>query len=227
MSRKVSRASTARIRPGSCARAPLVAVRPRDGAAPARRRGGSGLTKVASCRCCRSRAAGLARRTAHVAPAGRARGACAFAAALVAFGRGLASGFASSAAFFLPRLFCCRSCSRVCCARASEARPARSPAGSSPTGRQEISGLSLALDGAADCARPTNIGVGSMVEGFRQTFTAWLDARLVAEIYFEAATPADARDIEAWRRRSPTLPQSFLSGAPRRASADGPSTSSA
>ena len=33
----------------------------------------------------------------------------------------------------------------------------------------------------------------------------WLDARLVAEIYFEAATPADARDIEAWARTQPDI----------------------
>ncbi len=45
-------------------------------------------------------------------------------------------------------------------------------------------------------ALATNIGVGGMVEGFRQTFAGWLDERLAAEIYYEAATPADARDIE-------------------------------
>ena len=66
-------------------------------------------------------------------------------------------------------------------------------------GRQEISGLSLALM-ALLVALAANIGVGGMVEGFRQTFIRWLDARLAAEIYFEAATPADARDIESWAR---------------------------
>lgn len=64
-------------------------------------------------------------------------------------------------------------------------------------GRQEISGLSLALM-ALLLALATNIGVGGMVEGFRQTFVGWLDERLIAEVYFEAATPADAREIEAW-----------------------------
>jgi putative ABC transport system permease protein len=54
-------------------------------------------------------------------------------------------------------------------------------------------------------ALATNIGVGGMVEGFRQTFVRWLDARLIAEIYFEAATPADARDIEAWARKQPDI----------------------
>ncbi|MGJ0395541.1 MAG: FtsX-like permease family protein [Methylocystis sp.] len=71
-------------------------------------------------------------------------------------------------------------------------------------GRREISGLSLALM-ALLVALAANIGVGGMVEGFRQTFTRWLDARLVAEIYFEAATPADARDIEAWLRTQPDI----------------------
>jgi len=71
-------------------------------------------------------------------------------------------------------------------------------------GRQEISGLSLALM-ALLVALAANIGVGGMVEGFRQTFTRWLDARLVAEVYFEAATPADARDIEAWARGQPDI----------------------
>jgi putative ABC transport system permease protein len=71
-------------------------------------------------------------------------------------------------------------------------------------GRQEIAGLSLALK-ALLLALATNIGVGGMVEGFRQTFTGWLDARLIAEIYYEAATPADAADIEAWAQKRPEI----------------------
>ncbi len=66
-------------------------------------------------------------------------------------------------------------------------------------GRQEIAGLSLALT-ALLLALATNIGVGGMVEGFRETFSGWLDQRLIAEIYYEAATPADAREIEAWAK---------------------------
>jgi putative ABC transport system permease protein len=66
-------------------------------------------------------------------------------------------------------------------------------------GRQEISGLSLAMM-ALLLALATNIGVGGMVEGFRRTFTGWLDDRLAAELYYEAATPADARKIESWAR---------------------------
>jgi putative ABC transport system permease protein len=71
-------------------------------------------------------------------------------------------------------------------------------------GRQEISGLSLAMM-ALLLALATNIGVGGMVEGFRQTFAGWLDERLAAEIYYEAATPTDARDIEAWARKQPDV----------------------
>jgi putative ABC transport system permease protein len=71
-------------------------------------------------------------------------------------------------------------------------------------GRQEIAGLSLALM-ALLLALATNIGVGGMVEGFRQTFVAWLDQRLIAEIYYETATPTDAREIEAWARAEPDV----------------------
>lgn len=66
-------------------------------------------------------------------------------------------------------------------------------------GRQEIAGLSLALM-ALLLALATNIGVGGMVEGFRQTFTGWLNERLTAEIYYETATPQDGREIEQWTR---------------------------
>ncbi|WP_166140927.1 FtsX-like permease family protein [Methylosinus sp. RM1] len=62
---------------------------------------------------------------------------------------------------------------------------------------QQLPGLSLALM-ALLLALSTNIGVGSMVEGFRRTFAQWLDQRLVAEIYFEAASETDAHRIETW-----------------------------
>ncbi len=63
--------------------------------------------------------------------------------------------------------------------------------------RQQLPGLSLALM-ALLLSLSTNIGVGAMVEGFRVTFTRWLDERLVAEIYFEATDNAAAKKIEAW-----------------------------
>jgi len=70
--------------------------------------------------------------------------------------------------------------------------------------RQQLSALSLALM-ALLVALSTNIGVGSMVEGFRTTFLSWLDERLVAEIYLEAAGDEDARAIEAWLEGRPEV----------------------
>lgn len=126
------------------------------------------------------------------------------AAVAYGFGAGLASGFAVigfallGAALFLPV--------GLAGALALGERLARRPLARwfFADGRQEISGLSLALM-ALLLALSTNVGVGGMVEGFRQTFIRWLDARLVAEIYFEAATPADAREIEAWARAQPDI----------------------
>jgi len=63
--------------------------------------------------------------------------------------------------------------------------------------RQQLSALSLALM-ALLIALATNVGVGTMVEGFRQTFVSWIDERLVAEAYFEAASAQDAAPIVAW-----------------------------
>ncbi|ARN81255.1 FtsX-like permease family protein [Methylocystis bryophila] len=60
--------------------------------------------------------------------------------------------------------------------------------------RAETPVLALAL-GALLLALATNIGVGAMVEGFRDSFVSWLDERLVAEAYLEAASDADAARI--------------------------------
>ena len=63
--------------------------------------------------------------------------------------------------------------------------------------QQQLSGLSLALM-ALLLALGANIGVGTMVNGFRDTFTDWLDRRLVAEVYFDARTDEEAAAIETW-----------------------------
>jgi len=63
--------------------------------------------------------------------------------------------------------------------------------------RAETPVLALAL-GALLLALGTNIGVGAMVEGFRKTFVSWLDERLVAEAYLEAASDADRTRIEEY-----------------------------
>jgi putative ABC transport system permease protein len=70
--------------------------------------------------------------------------------------------------------------------------------------QQQLPGLSLALT-ALMLALATNVGVGSMVDGFRQTFTSWLDERLAAEVYLEAAGPTEAQRIEAWLATRPEV----------------------
>lgn len=70
--------------------------------------------------------------------------------------------------------------------------------------RQQLSALSLALM-ALLLALAANVGVGTMVDGFRQTFTGWLDQRLIAEVYFEAASNADAALIEQWLETRPEV----------------------
>ncbi len=63
--------------------------------------------------------------------------------------------------------------------------------------RQQLSGLSLALM-ALLLALAANIGVGTMVEGFRKTFASWLDRRLVAEVYLDAKSNEQAGHIVRW-----------------------------
>ena len=70
--------------------------------------------------------------------------------------------------------------------------------------RQQLPGLSLALM-ALLLALSTNIGVGAMVEGFRVTFTRWLDDRLIAEVYFEASDDDAGQRIEAWLAKRPEV----------------------
>ncbi|PTM90136.1 FtsX-like permease family protein [Mycoplana dimorpha] len=101
--------------------------------------------------------------------------------------------------------------------------------------RQQLPGLSLALM-ALLLALSANIGVGTMVSSFRQTFLGWLDQRLAAEVYvtardeFEAGTatamvsgprdgyPADLEyrrrgvrpaDADLWRCRRCNLSRSL------------------
>jgi putative ABC transport system permease protein len=65
--------------------------------------------------------------------------------------------------------------------------------------RQQLSGLSLALM-ALLLALSVNVGVGTMVESFSQTFVTWLDGRLAADVYINAADDAQAKAITAWLR---------------------------
>ena len=63
--------------------------------------------------------------------------------------------------------------------------------------RLELGGLSLALM-ALLLALGANIGVGTMVEGFRKTFDAFLDERLAAELYLFAPDNRTGDTISAW-----------------------------
>ena len=70
--------------------------------------------------------------------------------------------------------------------------------------RLQLSGLSLALM-ALLLALAANVGVGTMVEGFRKTFTGWLDERLNSELYFDAAGAQEGGEITEWLGRDPRV----------------------
>ena len=70
--------------------------------------------------------------------------------------------------------------------------------------RQQLSGLSLALM-ALLLALAVNVGVGTMVESFSRTFVSWLDGRLAADVYLNAADDAQAIAIKAWLRDRPEV----------------------
>lgn len=68
--------------------------------------------------------------------------------------------------------------------------------------------LSLAMM-ALLIALATNLGVGSMVGGFRLTFLDWLDQRLVAPLYLNAPSEQYA-DIDAWLAERPEVFERLL-----------------
>ncbi|KRR00117.1 ABC transporter permease [Bradyrhizobium valentinum] len=70
--------------------------------------------------------------------------------------------------------------------------------------RQQLSGLSLALM-ALLLALAVNVGVSTMVESFSRTFLVWLDGRLAADVYVNAANDAQATEIKAWLRERPEV----------------------
>lgn len=65
--------------------------------------------------------------------------------------------------------------------------------------RQQLPGLSLALM-ALLLALATNIGVGTMVESFRSTFTGWLDQRLVSDVYVTTENDAETQRLLTFLR---------------------------
>ena len=70
--------------------------------------------------------------------------------------------------------------------------------------RQQLSGLSLALI-ALLLALAVNVGVGTMVETFSRTFVGWLDGRLAADVYLNAADNSQAAEIKAWLHQRPEV----------------------
>jgi putative ABC transport system permease protein len=63
--------------------------------------------------------------------------------------------------------------------------------------RMQVPHLSVALV-ALLLALSTSIGVGGMVDGFRNTFTGWLDQRLAAEVYVRADNETQAQEVAHW-----------------------------
>ena len=63
--------------------------------------------------------------------------------------------------------------------------------------RQQLPGLSLALM-ALLLALAANIGVGTMVSSFRDTFTGWLDQRLVSQLYVTVEDEADGPRLQTF-----------------------------
>ena len=70
--------------------------------------------------------------------------------------------------------------------------------------RLQVPHLAVALV-ALLLALSTSIGVGGMVEGFRNTFVGWLDQRLAAEVYLRADSPAQAEEITHWLLEQPQI----------------------
>ncbi len=77
--------------------------------------------------------------------------------------------------------------------------------------RQQLSGLSLALM-ALLLALAVNVGVGTMVESFSRTFIIWLDGRLAADVYLNAADNTQTAEIRAWLRERPEVVAILPSG---------------
>lgn len=128
----------------------------------------------------------------------------ALALAALGFGQGLVAGFAVmggllvAAALLLP--------SALAHAAALGARSVQGPVGDwfwADT-RQQLGGLSLALM-ALLLALAVNVGVGTMVDSFRETFLGWLDQRLAAELYVGAEDAAEAQAIATWLAARPEV----------------------
>ncbi|MBH3426442.1 ABC transporter permease [Pseudomonas alkylphenolica] len=70
--------------------------------------------------------------------------------------------------------------------------------------RQQLPAVSLALM-ALLLALAASVGVGSMTEGFRKTFTGWLDQRLAADLYVTPRDTAQALLVRDWLATQPAI----------------------
>ena len=112
----------------------------------------------------------------------------------LAFGDGLAAGFAILAGLLLGAALILPALVRFLLGLLQRrAGTATSEWFWADTG-QQLPGLSLALM-ALLLALATTIGVTTMVSSFRQTFTGYLDQRLVSELYVTARNRAEAQAI--------------------------------
>ncbi|CUX70961.1 MULTISPECIES: FtsX-like permease family protein [Agrobacterium] len=116
---------------------------------------------------------------------------------LVRFGGGLLSGFAVLAAFLLGAAFVLPPLLAVAMKAGEQTSRHVLTRWFFADTRQQLPGLSLALM-ALLLALSANIGVGTMVSSFRQTFLGWLDQRLAAEVYVTARDEAEAARLRQW-----------------------------
>ncbi|QYX48656.1 ABC transporter permease [Pseudomonas tussilaginis] len=70
--------------------------------------------------------------------------------------------------------------------------------------RQQLPALNLALM-ALLLALAASVGVGSMTEGFRKTFTGWLDQRLSADLYVSPRDTRQGLHVRDWLAQQPTV----------------------
>ncbi|MEO0681698.1 MAG: FtsX-like permease family protein, partial [Pseudomonadota bacterium] len=118
---------------------------------------------------------------------------------LTLFGQGLVAGFALMGALLIGAALALPPVLAAGLAWASGRRSAaRRPLlhWALADARQGLPGLSLALM-ALLMALAVNIGVGAMVDGFRLTFTVWLEDRLAADAYVRAQAGREA-ELEDW-----------------------------
>lgn len=114
---------------------------------------------------------------------------------LAVMGAGLVAGFAILACLFLGGALALPLCLAVILKTGQDRSSGVLPQWFWADSRQQLPGLSLALM-ALLLAMAANVGVSTMVSSFRLTFTGFLDQRLSAELYVDAAGVDDRAALE-------------------------------